>query len=148
MSLPRLTLANLAVTACLAAALTPAHAAEPLGTWYTAEQKSTVRVAACGNAICGSIVALKEPNDPATGKPKIDRNNADAGQRNRPIIGVPIVIGMKPDGAGKWSGQVYNPEDGKTYSGSLTLTGANSLKVEGCVMGGMICKSNDWTRAN
>ena len=38
------------------------------------------------------------------------------------MIGVPIVLGMKPSGtANKWSGQVYNAEDGKTYLGSLTL---------------------------
>jgi uncharacterized protein (DUF2147 family) len=146
MSLPRITLA---MSACLVVAtMAPAHAADPLGNWYTAEQKSKVQVAKCGDAICGTIVALKEPNDPKTGKPKIDDINADASKRTRPIVGTPIVLGMKPSGADKWTGQVYNPEDGKTYTGSLTMTGANTLKVEGCIMGGMLCKSNDWTRTN
>jgi uncharacterized protein (DUF2147 family) len=64
------------------------------------------------------------------------------------MVGVPIVLGMKPSGtASKWSGQVYNAEDGKTYSGNLTLQDANTIKLEGCVMS-FICKASTWTRAN
>jgi hypothetical protein len=94
---------------------------------------------------CGTIAWLKEPNDPDTGKPKADKNNADACKHSRPLIGVPIVLGMKPSGADKWSGQVYHAEDGKTYSGTLTVQAANALKLEGCALGGLICKT--WTRA-
>jgi len=134
--------------ALLGAALAPAFAADPTGTWLTEDGKATVRVGDCAGALCGTIVALKEPNDPQTGKPKIDKNNADAGKRGRAIIGVQIVIGLKPDGANKWSGQVYNPEDGKTYAGSVTLPNANTIKVQGCILGGTICKTNTWTRAS
>jgi uncharacterized protein (DUF2147 family) len=125
-----------------------AQAADPNGTWVTEGGKSRVRIAACGPAICGTIVALQEPNDPATGKPKTDKNNADASKRNRPMIGVEIVLAMKPNGADRWTGQVYNAEDGKIYSGNVTLTGANTLKLEGCALGGLICKGQTWTRAN
>jgi uncharacterized protein (DUF2147 family) len=140
-------------TATIAAALIgvslgASYAADPLGTWHTEEGKATVRVAACGPALCGTIIALKEPND-ATGKPKTDQNNVDAGLRSRPIIGVLIVLGMKPSGtANKWSGQVYNAEDGKTYTGNLTLQDANTIKLEGCILGGLVCKAQTWTRAS
>ncbi|HLH95413.1 MAG TPA: DUF2147 domain-containing protein [Xanthobacteraceae bacterium] len=134
--------------ALLAATLGTSLAADPMGNWRTEDGKATVRIAACGSAICGTIIALKEANDPATGKPKTDKNNADPSLRNRPMIGVPIVLGMTPSGtANKWSGQVYNAEDGKTYSGSLTLQDANTIKLEGCVMG-FICKSSTWTRGS
>lgn len=123
------------------------RAAEPTGTWSTEEGRSRVRISPCGAALCGTIVSLKEPNDPDTGKPKLDKNNADAGKRSRPLIGVPIVLSMKKSGE-KWQGQVYNATDGKTYSGALTMNGDNSLKLEGCVMGGMICKAQTWTRTN
>jgi uncharacterized protein (DUF2147 family) len=124
-------------------------AADPQGTWHTEDGKATVRIAACGPALCGTVIALKEANDPDTGKPKTDKNNADAGLRNRPMIGVPIVLSMKPSGtANKWSGQVYNAEDGKTYSGSLTLQDANTIKLEGCILGGLVCKASTWTRAS
>ena len=63
-------------------------------------------------------------------------------------MGVTIVIGMKPAGTDKWSGQVYNAEDGKTYSGSVTMQGANALKLEGCALGGLLCKAQTWSRVN
>lgn len=139
-------------TATIAAALLGVSfgtclAADPLGTWHTEEGKATVRIAACGPALCGTIIALKEAADP-DGKPKTDKNNGDTSLRSRPLIGVQIVLAMKPSGtANKWSGQVYNAEDGKTYSGSLTLQDANTIKLEGCVIA-ILCKSAIWTRAS
>jgi uncharacterized protein (DUF2147 family) len=125
----------------------PARAADPLGTWYTADKESQVRITNCGGALCGALVWLKEPNDPATGRPKTDKNNADATKQSRPLIGVQIVLGMKPSGTDQWSGQVYNATDGKTYTGAFTMTGANTAELKGCVMS-VICKSQTWTRAN
>ena len=123
-----------------------AFAADPVGVWLTDGGKSRIRIADCGGALCGTIVGLQEPNDPASGKPKVDKNNSDQGKRTRPLIGVQIVLGMKPAGTDKWSGQVYNAEDGKTYSGNITMQNARSLKLEGCVLGGLICKGQVWTR--
>ena len=125
-----------------------AFAAEPVGMWLTQTGTSRIRIADCGGALCGTIVWLKEPNDPETGKPRTDRNNADSAKRSRPLIGVPIVLGMKPNGANKWAGQVYNAEDGKTYSGNITELSPTSLKLEGCALGGLVCKGQNWTRAN
>jgi uncharacterized protein (DUF2147 family) len=127
----------------------PALAADPTGTWLTENGRSRVRIANCADALCGTIVWLKEPNDPATGQPKTDRNNADETKRARPLMGVAIVLSMKPSGTpDKWTGQVYNAEDGKTYSGSITMQGAAALKLEGCALGGLLCKSQTWTRVN
>ena len=132
----------------LLAGLQSARADEPVGTWLTDGGKSRIKIADCGGALCGTIAWLKEPNDPETGKPKTDKNNSDAGKRGRPLIGVQIVLGMKPAGQGKWTGQVYNAEDGKTYSGNLTFTGGNSLQLQGCALGGLVCKGQTWTKAN
>ena len=122
-------------------------AADALGTWYTGDKESQVRIVNCGAALCGNLVWLKEPNDPATGRPKTDKNNADHSKQGRPLLGVPIVLGMKPSGAGQWSGEVYNASDGKTYSGSFTLTGPNSADLKGCVLS-ILCKSQTWTRVH
>ncbi len=121
-----------------------AQAADPNGVWLTEDGAAKIKVAKCGASVCGSVVWLKEPND-TSGKPKTDTNNVDASKRSRAIIGVPIVLSMKPDGADKWSGKIYNAEDGKTYDGSLTLAG-NTMKVRGCVS--VFCKTKTWTRSN
>jgi uncharacterized protein (DUF2147 family) len=122
-----------------------ARAADPSGLWLSQDGDVKMKVAHCGAAICGNIAWLKHPSDDK-GRPKVDKNNADASKRNRPIIGTPIMLSMKADGADKWSGQVYNAEDGKTYSGSFTLAGSNRADLKGCVA--IICKSKSWTRTN
>src|SRR5262249_33089205 len=113
--IPRAALALAAVIGCSVTA----NAADPYGSWLTEESKATIRVPNCGGAICGTITALKEPIDPDTGKPRVDKNNPEAGKRTRPMIGVQIILGMKPNGPDKWSGQLYNAEDGKTYNGNI-----------------------------
>src|SRR6476659_4027300 len=80
-----------------------AFAADSSGTWLTETGTSRVRIANCGGALCGTITWLKVPNDPDTGKPKTDKNNADESKRSRPLIGVAIVLCMKPCAAEKWS---------------------------------------------
>src|ERR1700684_4025742 len=109
----------------------PARAADALGTWYTADKDSEVRISNCGGALCGALVWLKEPIDPATGRPKTDKNNADPSKQSRPLLGIGIVLGMKPSGTpDQWSGDVYNASDGKTYSGSFTMTGPETAAVK------------------
>jgi len=125
--------------------IAPALAADPLGTWYTPGNEDQIRIVNCGGALCGTLVWLKEPNDPATGKPKLDKNNADASKQGRPLLGIPIVLSMKPSGPNVWSGNVYNAKDGKTYTGSFTMTGDNTADLKGCVLS-ILCQSQSWTR--
>jgi uncharacterized protein (DUF2147 family) len=136
--------------AALLAAIGPvtgAGAGDPTGTWHTAGRLAQVLIAKCADNLCGTIVALKDPIDPATGKPQTDSENEDTAKRNRPVMGIQVVIGMRPAGANTWSGQLYSPEEGKTVSGNLTLKDANTLTVQGCVMGGLLCRSETWTRS-
>jgi uncharacterized protein (DUF2147 family) len=127
--------------------IAPARAADPFGTWYTANNDSQVRIVNCGGALCGALVWLKEPIDPDTGRPKTDKNNPDSSKQSRPLVGVQIVLGMRPSGPNEWSGQVYNASDGKTYSGSFTMAGPDTAELKGCVLGGLFCKSQVWRRA-
>jgi uncharacterized protein (DUF2147 family) len=149
MGISRMTTAALFSMAVLlvASPVVPAHSADALGTWYTGDKESQVRIVNCGGALCGNLVWLKVPNDPATGRPKTDKHNADASKQSRPLLGVPIVLGMKPSGPGQWSGQVYNASDGKTYSGSFTLIGPDTADLKGCVLS-VLCKSQTWTRVH
>jgi uncharacterized protein (DUF2147 family) len=140
-------LATAVMLLCAESVLMAANAADPSGIWHTQGRLAQVRIAKCAEDICGTIIALKDPIDPATGKPQTDSENEDAANRNRPVIGLQVLIGMKPAGANKWSGVLYSPEEGKTVSGNLTLKDANTLSVEGCLLGGLLCRSETWTRA-
>jgi uncharacterized protein (DUF2147 family) len=115
------------------------------GVWLTADGSTRVRFEACSQAVCGHIVWLKEPVDPATGRPWLDGKNEDAGLRNRPLIGLPMITGVKPEGGGAWSASLYNPLDGKTYSGVLTRLSADRLQLRGCALV-VFCQDEVWSR--
>jgi len=51
---------------------------------------------------------------------------------------------MSADGGGQYSGEITDPENEKTYSGSGTLSGS-TLKMQGCVLG-VFCRSQTWRR--
>src|SRR6516164_8953606 len=110
--------------------IAPAFAADPMGTWLTGDKKGKVKIVNCGGAICGTLTWLAEPLDPDTQQPKTDKYNKDVSKQDRPLIGVAIVLGMKPAGGDKWEGKVYNAEDGNTYSGSFTMRNANTAELK------------------
>ncbi len=116
----------------------------PIAIWLTQDGDAHIQIADRNGAICGKIVWLKRPLDPSSGWPVTDKNNADAGKRGRPLMGVPVILAMQPDGANKWSGRIYNADDGKIYKGSVTALGPSMLKVEGCVLA--FCDRETWTR--
>lgn len=52
---------------------------------------------------------------------------------------------LSPTGGSSYAGEITDPETDKTYAGKATLSGS-TLKMKGCVMGGLICKSQTWTK--
>jgi uncharacterized protein (DUF2147 family) len=57
--MPSKTVATALIAGALAAMASwsdAAFAADPIGTWYTAENRSQVRIAHCGGGLCGGIV--------------------------------------------------------------------------------------------
>src|SRR5436190_7980173 len=119
-------------------------AGEATGVWLTQAGDARVRISKCGGGICGVIVGLKAPIDPATGKPQVDDKNPNPALAKRPIIGLPLFSGMRATGPGKWSGQIYNADDGSTYASNVAVTGPDKLRVESCM--GAFCGGETWTR--
>jgi uncharacterized protein (DUF2147 family) len=119
-------------TAVLAAIVSfsplPAAANDPTGTWLRDSGASRVRFAKCGEAFCGTIVWLKDESGPAK-------------------IGQRVFFDMKADGANRFTGKAFNPEDGKTYSGKIFLNGDKML-TEGCALAGLVCRSVNWSKVN
>jgi len=113
--------------AAVAAISSAAFAADVVGEWKRDDGKTKVRFAPCGGAVCGSITWLSDADSPAK-------------------VGQQVFFDMKPNGEGNWAGSAFNPDDGRTYSGKMKLAG-DRLSTAGCVLGGLICKSYDWTRA-
>lgn len=124
---------------CLALA-SPACADELAGTWLSQSGETRIRIAPCGGSYCGTIVWTRRGGT--------DEKNPDAAKRSRSLVGVQMMYGVKPVGGGAYAGSLYNYTDGKTYSGKMRPKGASALELSGCVLGGMICRSQTWTRAD
>jgi uncharacterized protein (DUF2147 family) len=118
---------------------------DPAGIWLTQAGDAKIRVNHCGSGLCGTIVWLKVPLDPRTGKPQIDDKNANPSLANRPIIGINIFSKMKSVANNKWSGTIYNADDGKSYSSDVIVAAPRKLDVRGCLMA-ILCGGETWTK--
>jgi uncharacterized protein (DUF2147 family) len=132
------------LVALLGAPAGRAQTADASGTWLTQAGDARVKISKCGGGICGVIVWLKEPYDTATGQPATDSKNPNRALAKRPLIGLPLFSSMQATGANKWSGQIYNADDGSVYASHISVTGADTLRVEGCL--GALCGGETWTR--
>ncbi|WP_066526594.1 DUF2147 domain-containing protein [Erythrobacter sp. CCH5-A1] len=133
----------LAVAMGLAVMVPAGFAAEPItGRWVTAEKDAVVAIAPCGKALCGRIEKFLVP--PPQGNDQRDVNNPDAAKRSRKLLGISILTGLVADGD-VWSGKVYDPKKGKTYTAYVRRKPDGTLEMKGCV--GPFCQSQVWKRA-
>ena len=123
------------LAAALALAPAPALAASPLeGVWTNPKRSVTVRIAPCGQNLCGKVVSASE---------KAKRGAAEGGTRN--LVGTTILSNLTPAGTNKWKGRVFMPKQNRHATGNFSLTGENRMNVQGCLLG-VLCKSQTWTR--
>jgi len=129
--------------AALGLAAAPAFAASPAeGLWRTPTNNGEVRIAECGQALCGRIVS----SDRIKADPELrDTKNRNEALRSRPLKDLLMLQGFT-GGPTEWKGgTVYNPEDGGTYKGRLKLQDADTLRLTGCIVA-PLCKSQTWRR--
>ncbi|MPZ38036.1 MAG: DUF2147 domain-containing protein [Rhizobiales bacterium] len=111
-----------------------AMAAEPKGDWRVEDGSAVIRIDNCRGALWGVVAWEKVPGrDPRSG---------------RPTLGSPVLINMREASQARWEGQIYNAQNGRTYKANVRMVGDNTLRVEGCVMGGVFCGGQRWTRVS
>jgi uncharacterized protein (DUF2147 family) len=125
------------VTAFAASVSAPALAAGPEGLWLVKDQTGRIRIEKCNNVMWGSVAWQKEPSK--------DGNNPNPALKDRPIVGIAILIGMSQTEANLWEGNIYNPRNGNIYKSKMSMQG-EMLDIKGCVLGGLICGGEAWTR--
>lgn len=125
----------------------PGNADAIVGVWKTGEGTAMVRIYKNGEKYQGKIVWLKEPNDPETGKPKVDKNHPDEATRTRPILGLINVWGFVFKEDNLWDdGNIYDPKNGNTYSCTIRMENPNTLSVRGYIGVSLIGRTDTWTR--
>lgn len=105
------------------------------GRWTNPSKSVTVAIAPCGEAWCGTVV---EASDEA--RADAQRGGTEA------LVGTELMSGFVAAGAAKWRGRLFIPDMNKRSKAELRMVAPNRLKVTGCAVGRMICKSQMWTR--
>jgi uncharacterized protein (DUF2147 family) len=112
--------------------------ADPTGEWLVEKGYAKVRIENCGNSLWGAVSWELTPG--------VDSKNPDPSKRVRPTLGMPVLLDMKPVDPNKWVGEIYNSENGQTYSSNISIGNSpDILLVRGCVLG-ILCGGEDWTR--
>jgi uncharacterized protein (DUF2147 family) len=115
------------------------------GEWVVADKTARIRIAPCGDGgdsiRCGTLSWTRTPGG-------VDSNNPDPAKRNQPLLGVELIKGMRLKSQNRWEGSVYNARDGKTYDAALVPQSPTTVKIEGCVLGGLLCAGETWTRGS
>lgn len=115
----------------------PAGAASPIeGQWINPSRSLTVRVAPCDNGrLCGRVIRASssaKAKAAAAGTPR--------------LIGTELMRGLEPTGDGTWRGTFFVPDRNVRAEGNLRLLNARTIELQGCAMGGLLCKSQRWSR--
>ncbi len=122
----------------------PASASDITGVWLAQSRGAHVEISPCagGGRYCGRLLYAT----PAKSNPGLlDVHNKDPALRTRTMVGETLMMGFT-GGPTKWTGgRLYNPGDGNTYGGVITLVDDNHLQLKGCAFW-FLCKSQTWTR--
>ena len=103
-----------------------AHAAGDLmGAWQRGDGIARVKVAPCGKVICMTNTYIRP-----------DVTDEKVGER--------LEFDVKSSGT-DLAGTVLDPKTGKSYSATIVVNG-DRMSTRGCILGGVICKSTEWTR--
>ena len=105
------------------------------GDWKNRPNTLIVRIAPCGRALCGTVIGADDQAKQSVrraGTPK--------------LIGPRVLTGLHRSGPATYAGEVFNPNLNIHGSGTVTLVSPTVLIVRGCVLAGLICRQQHWTR--
>jgi uncharacterized protein (DUF2147 family) len=108
------------------------------GRWQNPKDSVIIDVAPCGVATWCGKVSWASP------KAKAD---ARKGGTER-LVGMRLLTGLKPDGQGGWRGRAYLPKRNMHANAMIRTVAGDTMVVKGCLIGGMICKEQRWTRVD
>ena len=125
---------------CLLFAALFAQGTGPLlaGHWTNASETIVVMIAPCSDTgLCGTVEWASD---------KAETDAARAGTTS--LIGTEILHGFVPAGENRWKGRLFVPDLNKRSAGEVRLLETDRLRVRGCTLGRLVCKSQIWTRTS
>ena len=144
----RLLLLAMMVPVCVPAAdKAPAAFDSPVGRWKTIDDhsgqtKAIVEIREANGELEGRIVQLFHPPVP---HPECIK--CTGALKDKPVLGMQILWGMRHNGNEWTGGRVLDPESGKLYRCTMTLEdGGKTLRVRGYVGVSVFGRTEKWVR--
>ena len=118
------------------------------GYWLNDKEDAVINVYKKNGKYYGRILVLLSPLDAKTKKPKTDVHNPVKGLRKRLIKGLVILKDLVYTDKGAWGkGTIYDPNSGKTYNCSVTISkDGKKLSIRGFVGISLFGRTSEWTR--
>jgi uncharacterized protein (DUF2147 family) len=138
--------------AVLGAAPAFAQSDTAAGLWRTVDDKtgkerSLVRIVDNGGVLEGRVEQIfnRQPDD----DPDFLCRKCEGERKDKPVIGMTILWGLKRDGAQWTGGEILDPKNGKTYRAKMKLVdGGRKLEVRGYIGISLLGRSQTWFREN
>jgi uncharacterized protein (DUF2147 family) len=105
------------------------------GVWRNMRNTIHLRLAPCGNALCGTVVWATETS----------RTDARQGS-GKELIGSAVLTDLVPTGPDSWRGKAYVPDIDRRAPSTVFRIKPDLLRVSGCVLAGLICRTRHWQR--
>jgi uncharacterized protein (DUF2147 family) len=126
----------LALIALPTIAATQAPPRTPIeGQWKNPIGSAIIAIAPCGNALCGKVVWASA------------RGQREASTSTSHVVGTTVLTGVQANG-NRWTGILFIPDDNVHVPARLQLLDSRQLKLTGCALAGLLCRSQIWTRAD
>ncbi|WP_170234965.1 DUF2147 domain-containing protein [Croceicoccus sediminis] len=108
-----------------------------LGVWQNPDGTVEVRTEYCGRNLCGVVV---------TASPKAQEDARRAGVAN--LVGTDLLQSFVRVDSTAWSGTAFVPDMNIHVAAHISLIDADHLKISGCEFGGLVCKSQTWSKVD
>jgi len=107
------------------------------GNWTNARGSVVVLIAPCEGQelLCGTVQS-------ASDKAKDDARKAGTAE----LVGVELFRDFVPRGQDRWTGVLFVPDLKKRSQAEIVRLDDDHLRVRGCVIGKLLCKSQIWSR--
>lgn len=128
-------IASISLLIATALAAQPRAAAPIEGYWKNPIGSAIIAIAPCGKALCGKVVWAS-----ARGQQEVAKHTSN-------VVGTTVLTNVKP-ARGHWAGSLYIPDDNIHVSARLEPIGAGQLKLTGCGLLGLVCRTQVWTRVD
>ncbi|MCJ2184629.1 DUF2147 domain-containing protein [Novosphingobium sp. 1949] len=103
------------------------------GLWLNPAGSVAVQVEPCADALCGHVVWASE-------EAKADARDSGV----TALLGTAVLEQYRPTGARRWAGTVYVPDMGHHFDSTIEAIGPDVMRVRGCVLHRLLCRSQDW----